>query len=267
VNEEFQQQSALRRTQQKRRGIWLLVPLLMLFIVLIVLSNEWSQMLHVERIVVEGARILSAKDVAAMTGIQPQMLLDEVDLMTVHQRLLNQPYIKSARINRQYPQTVSIVIVEREPIAVLSESHLRYIDADGVVLPRIESSVKFDVPFIAGISGLDSIQNGQKISSEEITRAIEILQTASAMGASHLISEIDMNNSSDVCIYSVDGGVKIILGHDDYTGKFAKLQTFWNEFVKTSDVSRLLYIDLRYDGQVVVKWKQDGTVQTLKTTT
>jgi cell division protein FtsQ len=261
------QQSGLRRTEQKRLGLWLFVPLLMLFIVVIVLSNEWSETLNVERIVVEGARILSARDVASITAIQPQITLESVDLYAVHQRLMNQPYIKSAWLSRQYPNTIYISIVEREPIAVLSESQLRYVDEDGVVLPRIESDVKFDLPFIAGISGLDSIQNGQKIYSEEIMKAVEILKTASVMGTSQLISEINMNNSSDVQMYSIDGGVKIILGRDDYAAKFSKLQTFWNEFVKTSDASRLLYIDLRYEGQVVVKWKQDGTVQTLKTTT
>lgn len=267
MNQELSPTSGLRRTEQKRLGLWLLVPLFMVFIVVVVVSNEWSAMLKVERIIVEGARILSAKDVASMTGIQPQAPLASVDLFAVYQRLMHQPYIKSVWLSRQYPKTIYIAVIEREPVAVLSESQLRYVDEDGVVLPRIESAVKFDVPFITGIAGVDSVREGEKIYSEEMMRAIEILKTASAMGTSQLISEINMNNAGEVQLYTVDGGVQIILGRDNYDVKFSKLQTFWNEFVKTSDVSRLLYIDLRFEGQVVVKWKEDGTVQRMKTTT
>lgn len=241
-------------------GLRFFIPLLTLFIVVIVLADQWKMTLKIERIIVQGARIHSAEDIVKMTGINANAKMHNVDLSTIRQRLLNQPYIKQALLQRQYPDALAIVIVEREPIAILSESQLRYIDEEGVMLPHIETPVKFDLPLISGIDGLDSVKNGQTINSEEILRAIEVLKTSFATGTSRLISEINMNNKNDINLYSVDGGVLIVLGRGDIETKFRKLQSFWNNFVNSNNVYRLQYIDLRYEGQIVVKWKHNSII-------
>ena len=183
----------------------------------------------------------------------------QMNIFDVRKRVESQPFVKSVRVNRQVPDALRIEVVEREPIASLSGGQLQYIDAEGVLLPYIQSPVRFDLPMISGINGTQNVPPGKVIASNELIQAIEILQTALAIDSTvyHLISEVKMNDNSDIILYSAEGGVPIILGKGEIGKKLVTLQTFWNNFVKNGDADKLRYIDLRFDGQVVVKWNHE----------
>jgi cell division septal protein FtsQ len=55
-------------------------------------------------------------------------------------------------------------------------------------------------------------------------------------------------------LHAIDNGVPILIGKDDIAGRLQKLETFWNNFVKNGAAAQLKYLDLRFDGYVVVKW-------------
>jgi cell division protein FtsQ len=249
-----------------RLGLWFLIPLSLGMIVLFVLSFEWKESLKIQRVVVQGSRIIPAQKIFTLANVPSKSVMCVLNVYDVQQRVLSQPFIKSVRVNRQFPNTLSIVVVEREPIASLSGDSLRYVDADGVMLPYIQSPVQFDIPMINGIDGLQSEQPGKIILNQELFTAINILQTASAIDSMiyHMISEVNMNNGDDIVLYSTDSGVPIKIGRGEFSKKLLVLQTFWNNFIKTGDAAKLGYVDLRFDGQVVVKWNQQSEAQTLK---
>lgn len=266
MDEKPQNVPRVQAKSKKRLGIWLLLPIGAAFIVLASLSWQWKDSLKLQKVTVEGSFILPSKQVVALASVPSKAGLFGVDLMGVRSRLLKQPFIRSANINRQYPGTIVLTIAEREPIASLSGGQIRYIDAAGMVLPYVNSPVAMDLPVISGLEGIQSVQAGKVIENEALSSAIEILQTAQRIDSSmyHFISEIAMNRDRDVVLYSNDVGVPIYMGQGDVVRKLVMLQTFWNTFVKTNDPERLRDIDLRFSDQVVVKWNQPAEARGAK---
>ena len=245
---------------RNRLGLWLLIPLAMGVIALFVFSWKWKDSLKIHRVIVVGTHILKAQDVFGMANISTNSPMYQDDISGVVKRIGSQPFVKSVLVNRQLPNAIRIEIVEREPIASLSNGQLQYVDTEGVLLPYNQSSVQFDLPMISGVRNLKNMMMGKTVENKDLTQAIEVLRTALSIDSAvyHLISEVKMGDEDNIVLYSSEGGVPINLGRGEIPRKLLTLQKFWNGFVKPGDADKLKYIDLRFDGQVVAKWNRDG---------
>jgi hypothetical protein len=113
-----------------------------------------------------------------------------------------------------------------------------------------------DLPGITGIPELSRTRIGHAVEGEEYFTALGILEAALETDSSvyRLISEVDMKNGGDVCLYSSESAVPIILGRGDERRKLALLHAFWEKYVREAGPEHLQYLDLRFDDQVVAKW-------------
>ncbi|MFI5251560.1 MAG: cell division protein FtsQ/DivIB [Bacteroidota bacterium] len=242
-----------RESKSSRWGFLVLIPLALFIVLLFIFAVKWKDSLIIQKVQVEGARILAAKDVVNFTDIKPQTAMYGVDLFEAEQRLLEQPMIKSVTITRLLVDALRVVIQEREPVASLGGNALRYIDADGVLLPHQQTEVQFDLPLITGVGGLDTAVYGKKINNPEITSALEVIHASEETGFNRSISEVNMNKGGDIVIYSAETGIPIILGRGDMLKKMVMVQTFWNNFMKSDSLGSVKYVDARFEGQVVLK--------------
>jgi cell division protein FtsQ len=248
-----------RKPQVRRLGIWFMIPLMAGMIALSILSWEWRDGLKFQHIVVDGARFLPVQQIFTLAAVPPASELYAIDLYAVRSRLLTQPFVKSAVLNRQYPGTLHVELVERVPIAAVNAGQLWYVDEEGTILPYLQAPVRLDLPVISGCGSLQALHPGERAGNQLLSEAIVLLQTAQAIDSSmyHFLSEVNMNDGKDIILYSTDVGVPIIFGRGDAAKKLVRLQAFWGEFVKTNNAARLRYVDLRFDDQVVVKWLND----------
>jgi len=246
-------------TLPKRWGIWLMIPLVIGTCVLCVISARWKESLEVQRVLVDGSRIIPAQQLYAMSGITIKSSLYGGDMYAVRNRILAQPFIKSVSVHRQYPDVVRIRVKEREPIATLNNGSMYYLDEESFLLPYVQTTAKLDLPMINGVSETQKIHPGDHVSQPEIQQAIQLLQVAQVIDSSmyHFISEVNMNGGGDIILYSTDVGVPIYLGRGDIPKKLLTLQSFWGNFLKTGNAEKLKYVDLRFDDQVVVRWQTD----------
>ncbi len=251
--EERTQTPKKSKQRRSRLHFWILIPVVIGFIVVFFYAQEWKSRLVVERIIVDGAQLLTAKEIVTLTGIQPKTILESVVSRDVEEKLLRHPLIKSANVENQLPDAIRITVQERHPFAVASGKPLLYVDSEAVLLPRLPS-MQFDLPLISGIAGIDTVRLGQQISSPEIFLAIAVLKQARQVGWYHSISEIKVAPDGEIMLFSMDSGVPILIGKDDVGNKLQRLQTFWKTYVKEGTASQLKYLDLRFDKHVVAKW-------------
>ncbi|MBA4312304.1 MAG: hypothetical protein C0417_06715 [Chlorobiaceae bacterium] len=252
---------ALNTDRQIRRlGVFLTIPLVAVIIVLCFLGAEWRETLLVQRIIVEGARILPVKYINTLTEIKNSTMMRDLNLYDIQEKLRVEPFIKNICVTRQYPDAININITERVPIATVNSKQLRYIDNEGILLPYLETAVKLDLPIINGVKGIENAKIGKAIENSEIHEAIQILQTALAIDSTmyRFISEVNMKDGDDVLLFSTEAAIPIILGRDNYPAKLLMLQTFWSNYVRLQNTDRLRQIDLRFNDQVVVKWVTDN---------
>jgi len=247
----------------KRLGLYLMIPLIMGFFVICVLAGEWRTSLRVENIEIDGAHILPHHLLLAAVKVPTQSLLDTVDLYYIQKRLEEQPFIRSARVNRSYPDAIRVEITEREPVACIGIPGLHFLDAEAVLLPPVETAVPLDLPFISGIYGLKGAKTGSVLNNDEVHAAIDLLRTAIEVDSSlyHFISEVNMQNGGDIQLTTTDPAVSIIVGREDIMKKLLVFQAFWGQFVKSEDVQKVQHFDLRFDDRVIVKWNSDHNKQ------
>ena len=81
--------------------------------------------------------------------------LFDIHLTPVEQRLLGHPWIKGVVLGKQFPDTLSIKVVERVPVALLTEAHgkVLYLEKDGTLFEDQAMVYSKDLPILSGFSG------------------------------------------------------------------------------------------------------------------
>ena len=234
------------------------ITLLVVVVGLIVSANLWKTSLRVQRVTVEGNRIVETAEIMQLVRIQKNTQLQDIDLTAVRKDILSHHFIKDAVVERDLPATLKITITERLPLAIVNSAEILYLDEDGVVLPHSISKQLFDLPVLSGISPEIALAPGGTINNPDVHEALQILATSKLVSKElyHLISEVRLRSGGDIVLYAAEWGVPIIFGRGDIANKLVRLEAFWNDIVREKGSQRLQYVDLRFDDQVVVRWNQ-----------
>ena len=154
-----------RRQWTRRWLAWkpvLAVVLLVALLVGVIWLVFFSSYLAVQGVRVAGVQQLSAAEVERAAAVPEGDPLARVDLARIRTRVESLATVKSADVTREWPDTVLITVVEREPVAVVEiGGKLRGLDEDGVVfrdyarapadLPRLQTSAD---------TGADALREG-----------------------------------------------------------------------------------------------------------
>ena len=234
------------------------ITLLVVVVGLIVSANLWKSSLRLQRVTVEGNRIVETAEIMQLVRIQKNTQLQDIDLTAVQKDILSHHFIKDAVVERDLPATLKITITERLPLAIVNSAEILYLDEEGVVLPHSISKQLFDLPVLSGISPEIALAPGGTINNPDVHEALQILATSKLVSKElyHLISEVRLRGGGDIVLYAAEWGVPIIFGRGDIANKLVRLEAFWNDIVREKGSQRLQYVDLRFDDQVVVRWNQ-----------
>ncbi len=242
--------------KSKIAGVLMLIAIA---ICLVFGANAWKSSLRIKQIKIDGNRIVGENEIIQLTQIQMNTLLYKIDLTAIQRNVMSHHYIKDAVVERNLPNSIHIQIVERVPIAIVNRPETMYLDENGMVLPRSISHRLFDMPMISGISESEPMALGSIIKQPDVIEALQLLATMKTVNRPmyHNISEVQVRNGGDIVIYSTEGGVPIIFGRDEIPSKLVRLETFWNNVVRTRGTQLLQYVDLRYQDQIVACWKPE----------
>ncbi len=77
--------------------------------------------------------------------------LFDLSLDPIEKRILTQPWIKEVRLQKRFPQTLSISVTFREPRALIQNDNgsLAYVDKDGQIFGQVSLAQHSDLPLIA----------------------------------------------------------------------------------------------------------------------
>jgi cell division protein FtsQ len=239
--------------------------LLVLFAIAICLvfgANAWKSSLRVNQIKIDGNRVVETNEIIQLTQILRGTLLYKADLTAIQRNVMSHHYIKDAVVERNLPNSIHIQIVERVPIAIVNRTENLYLDEDGVVLPRSVSHQVFDLPMISGISSSEQLSLGSTIKQADVIETLQLLTAMKAINRPmfHNISEAQVRNGGDIVLYSAEGCVPIIFGRGEVPSKLVRLETFWNNIVRTRGTQLLQYVDLRYKDQIVARWSPEPSI-------
>jgi len=91
--------------------------------------------------------------ISNLVGIKSgKVSLFDLDLVNIERRIRTNPWVNSVRLEKRFPQTLSIHVDYRKPIALLQkEGALLYLDSQGTEIERMSLRFQSNLPLVSGV--------------------------------------------------------------------------------------------------------------------
>ena len=220
--------------------------------------SEFRNLLVIDQVKFGKTTVLESRVYEAtlgnIIGISPEQirLNDISDLMESH------PYVKAARVSHQYPGTIQIEILERQPIALLKMDPMVMLDAEGVVLPTLNNFGDFNLPVLTNFNPEPELYPpGKKALSVKVRECIDWLSRIQVEYESLYdnLSEMKMTSTNEMELILADHPTRIYLGQDQLWARIEILKQFEEE-LGSKKISDFSYLDMRYENQIIAKGRR-----------
>tara|TARA_Y100000590_G_scaffold337074_1_gene383910 strand:- start:230 stop:1000 length:771 start_codon:yes stop_codon:yes gene_type:complete len=230
---------------------------LMFFFSLFLIAYQWSHICgnhRLKHIIVSNTKVLDENIYRKVIGDIGEIKTNQINLKKIITSLEKHPYIEVVRASYRYPGTLKVEIVEREPIAILNSKPLLFLDKNGYVLPKIETSNHFSLPIMSNYNNSKELYPiGQKVLSVKTKESIEWLNQIRTQYQFlyNNLSEIRLVAGDDVELILLDEPTKILVGHKRFWDKIAILKEFRNNLNPQKNLTDFSYLDMRYKNQII----------------
>jgi cell division septal protein FtsQ len=210
----------------------------------------WNSTATVQNVSFEGNYFVSTEKLQKIDvplGMHP----DSMNFLKILRRFKEIPYVKRVKIKVQPGGNLLIEVIEREPIALLSDGKCKiYVDEYGRRLPIILDKA-VNVPILYGFSARPM---NDTLESKAFKTAAKFLTEVSKNPASNAtISEVAWTDDKGVIALTNQGGVKLIFGKGDFATRLRNWEAFYGKVIKQKGIESMQTVDLRFEGQIVTR--------------
>lgn len=217
---------------------------------------------QVSELNIRGCDIVSKELVRESVGIiLHQTSLIGLDSTQMENKLRSVPWVGRAEVERDWPSSVEIRIVENRPVALLHMQSpegvgLHYIDRKGKPFLEVTPGSDVDFPVITGLFQVEDGDLRQDIFSEVLV-LLQRLQRNDPHLPAQSVSEIHVTPEGEMVVYLVEYPFPIFFGNGNTKRKYARLIEVLKELYKKQQgkelISEVQYIQMDYfDEKVLV---------------
>lgn len=216
---------------------------------------NYRQTFTINNIKISGDHIIDKSAYLSIIAPLEKESIYQANLREIAQVIEDNPFVKAAQVSRQFPNKITINIVERNPLAIINLSEKLMIDGDGVVLPNHPYSNEALIPILSGFNpSTDLYPHGEKTFSVKVKEAVSILNKLSN-GYPELyenISELTLNKYDEYVIILSDRPTRVVLGRNDIMTKLNVLKNF-DAALGQRQLTDFRLLDMRYKKQLVAR--------------
>ena len=207
---------------------------------------------RLKTIEVSSSKRLTREEILAIGGIEPGRNLARLNLKLVGEQLALNPWVETVHIRRYFPDTLSIAITEREPLAVVNMGFIYYLDKKGNVFKVLNHGDRLDYPVITGFSEED-LNKDPAATKEALKATCELLAILREKGAFILadVSEIHYDKGYGFTMFTASDALPVKIGLGDFGAKVERFARIYTELM--AQRSTLQYIDPDYIDKIIVK--------------
>ena len=215
-------------------------------------EGSWGRLvphLWVQRIDIEGCHRVAPELIAKTASVTPKTSIVQVDLKTIAQNVESLSWVRSCEVRRVMPNTLSLRVVERKPVALVNMVRLYYLDEDGTPFAQPAPGESLDYPVVTGLEHRECPGNG---CTEVLVRTVRFLKDLRNYPQLFRegISEIHLDAADAMTIVTMKRGIMITLGPGQLGLKLRRLE----KVLKMIAAQRLpvQYIIAQYCDRIVV---------------
>lgn len=204
--------------------------------------------------VVAGARV-SAQDIAGLSGIESGTNIYSFRLEDVADRVEKNPWVAKAKVERVLPDTLSIDVVEREPLAFVKAEAMYVMDTSGVVFKKAEKGDKLDLPVITGYTESLLGNAGQ---TEGLLALLAVLRGRQGLINIQKVSEINIEPVHGFSVVTLGEGVRLELGSNAFDERIEAFEKV--VALRRGSLAGIEAVDLTMGNSAIVRF-ETGTVK------
>jgi len=231
----------VRKKTISKQFFLLVFILLILFIGMI--SLLCSPIFSVSQVQVSGNVYMSQAEVIRIAGLADKVNIFRLTTSAVQNKLCKDLRIEQATVQRTFPSTIKIQIIERKPIALVAcEYGFLEVDKNGMVLAVHKTITDMQVPIMTGIV-LKDLYIGDTVVDSACLNVLEYLAQLDETSVNQ-ISEVHIAAFDQIVAYTRNS-VQIRLGSTDRLSEKAKAT---QEFIQNmkSMKQTIEYIDFNF---------------------
>lgn len=239
-----------KKKQRRARKFRKMTPFLIvasLFILAAAIYLCLTMLFNVDRIVIEGNTIYDEQELIKVSGIEKGENLFEVDTAYAENKLYSVfNYVEEVKVERSFPNAVTITIVEATPFSVIEEADgFTLVSAGGKVLERGLEEVPHGMLSVRGLSTITSTEDDVK-RMDLMKRVINTMLKLEMTGYNFL----DLSDTLEIVMIYQDR-VKVVIGNElelEYKLQFA-------DKVIREDLSKTGFqlVDASVPGEIMTK--------------
>jgi cell division protein FtsQ len=163
---------------------------------------------------VSGARRIGSDQVERLAGVVRGENLFALDTHAAERKLLENPWVKSARVVRELPNTLRVELGEREAVALAAiVDGLYVVSAEGEPFKKVEPTDPVDLPVVTGISP-SGLARDRDRELERLTLGLEVLRQYRrlALERTYPAQEVHLEPGGQVRLVIGAEGISLSLG-------------------------------------------------------
>ncbi|MCR3757859.1 cell division protein FtsQ/DivIB [Clostridium felsineum] len=240
------------KRRKRRRRKRMVIFFLILICVLVTLCLKLPYF-NIKYITVEGNKIIKSDNIIENSGLTKGNNIFYLNLNKYKDNILQNPYIKDVSVKQKLPNTIDIIVKERQSVFYINkDSNYFIIDKNGVLLEIRNNISGMNLIKLDGVN-LKSNKLGNKIPCD--SRRLDVINkiTSISINDSKLkITDVDMSNILNLKVYFKD--MCVVIGTpDDIYNKI-------NEAVNVISSQKLNdkkgYVDVSFKGNPVYSVQQ-----------
>ncbi len=208
---------------------------------------QQSPRFEINRIGVRGHSRLLPQRVVQFLDIPPHTNIFHVQIEKLQQQLETLQWVKTARVYRNFPDKLSITLIERTPFALVKLDELHLVDRDGFILGNPASENALQLPIITGAFVEDINIQGENPRFGQALHAINEVMNSS-IPLFHQIRTIHIQSLENVTFLSDSSTPEIRVSLVDYRKKLGDLQKIYDDVSQ----QQLALIDLRFKKRIII---------------
>jgi len=203
---------------------------------------------------IQGCRRTTKNLILELSGVDVHSNLLALDTKKVKSGIEAHAWVESAKIERDWPNRLNIVVKERLPVAIVSlGSGLFYLDQNGAAFVQVLPPEDMDYPII---TGLKREQWPKTLKGSQLGEALQFIKYA-GQGSSILpkqnISELHVDGDENIILYLVDRPFPIHLGSGNVGTKYYWLTKVLYKLYKSKEFEKAAYVRINHGrNQVLV---------------
>ncbi|WP_020675404.1 cell division protein FtsQ/DivIB [Geopsychrobacter electrodiphilus] len=220
-------------------------------LVLVIQLLVASDLFRIDQVSITGEKQLSREKILALSDIQNGVSTFALDLALIGRKIEENPWVKSARVERIFPRQVNIQVEERVPLAIINLGYLYYLDQSGEVFKVLGQDDSLDFPVVTGFDRADLLARPEA-GRQQLGQVVALIENLSQRKSFNLteVSEIHQEQNGGLTLFTQNGGVKVKLGIGRLPEKLTRLERIYARLKPRLEM--LEYIDLNVDKRIIV---------------